>query len=758
MYYAKTKIGGVISLLFILPALLLAQSHHHVYSHRPHRHVIVPQSRVWFPQGTPKVILEKVSADIRIVEQLATVTLDVTLKNQARVDQEAELVVPIPANTVIRGFHFEGTAQKINTQLLLKDKARELYDQIVAQVKDPALLEFIGYNLVQTSVFPVPAKKSLKLRLIYEQLLKKEGDRFDYILPRSQAISYQVPWTISLSIASAQNIATVYSPSHEMQSIWSSPKKVQLSINEKSLNNPGPFSLSYLLRGQKVSASFFAYPENDEQGYFLFLAGAPALSKEKQKSIRREITLVLDRSGSMRGKKMEQVKEAAWQILQSLDKGESFNILTYHQAIESFSRQAVEKNPENLMAAWRYIQSISPSGGTNIHSALAQALSTPPTSGGKTLPMVLFLTDGLPTIGQTEERKIRELPVKNNPYQKRVFTFGVGVDVNTPLLENIAYQTKAQATFVLPSENIQKKVMKIFNSLSGPVFSNLSLSIHDKEGNALPGRVSDLVPTQLPDLFFGDQLVLLGRYIGKGSITLKLKGDYLGKEQSFRYQFDLSKASRGNHFVSRLWAGRKIALLVDLIRQMGAGSSLPSYKEALNDPKLKELVEEIVHLSTKFGILTEYTSFLSKEGISLTENRQILSEAEKIFREKAYHKRSGWGSVNQDLNLQEQKQQKRLNGRNTYLNERMEEVIVNNVQQMDDLALYQRKNRWVDSRLLEKKLALKPDLVISFGSAQYKELLSSLIREKRNSCLALDRDVLLWYKGRVILVKTVSAN
>jgi len=182
----------------------------------------------------------------------------------------------------------------------------------------------------------------------------------------------------------------------------------------------------------------------------------------------------------MRNEKIEQVKEAALQIIAGLKKDEAFNIIIYNNTVQWFSKKSVLKTKENEAAARAYIQGITATGGTNIHDALAKALSQEPMEG--MLPLVLFLTDGLPTVGQTSEVAIRNLVIKSNPHNRRVFTFGVGVDVNAPLLEKIAAESLAKAEFVLPKEDVEAKIGKVFKRLTGPVLADVKLEILEKGG------------------------------------------------------------------------------------------------------------------------------------------------------------------------------------------------------------------------------------------------------------------------------------
>jgi Ca-activated chloride channel family protein len=494
----------------------------------------------------------------------------------------------------------------------------------------------------------------------------------------------------------------------------------------------------------------FAYPDKKVAGgYFLLLGGLPAdiANADDNPAIKREITLVIDRSGSMRNEKVEQVKEAALQIIAGLKNGEAFNVCIYNNTVEWFSRKPVPKTKENEDAARKYIEGITATGGTNIYDALQQALAQEPTED--TLPIVLFLTDGLPTVGYTSEVAIRELVEKSNPHKRRVFTFGVGVDVNAPLLDKIAALSRAKAEYVLPKEDVEVKVGRVFKRLTGPVLADIELEVVKQNGEPAVGRTRDILPDKLPDMFEGDQLVLLGQYVGKDDITFKISGNYLGKKRSFKFTFEFDKANVRNGFVPRLWASRKIAQLIDEVRQMGADPAV-----AASDPKVKELTDEIVRLSTEFGILTEYTAFLAREGTDLTDAPGIAGETAGNLSRRAMGKRDGLGAVNQSFNYAAQISQDRLNMDNSFYDEKMARVSIAEVQQINDTAYYQRGRRWVDSRLVNNESEVKPKKIIEFGSEEFIELAQKLAKANRQGSIALHGDILLMVEGEPILVRS----
>lgn len=730
--------------------------HEHHHFHRPFAaNVIIPQRSVIAPtrpQPGGTVQIERVDAQISILEQVATTTLNIALRNPTNRRLEAEVILPVPEGAAVRGFDFQGSGKEPSAQLLPKAEARRIYDSIVAKTRDPALLEFIGYNLIRSSVFPVEARGTQRVRLTYEHVCRADGDRIDYVLPRSESLDYRVPWSIHVTVKSKRAVATVYSPSHVIDKrITGGGHAVNVDLTKGVDVEPGSFRLSLLLsRDNNVAATLLAYPDiKVGGGYFLLLAGVPSKPEGDRPKIEREVTLVLDRSGSMNGEKLEQVREAAMQIISGLEPGESFNIIVYNEAVDIFSTRPVIASESNVAAARKYLKGVLARGGTNIHDALVEALRQKPTQD--TLPIVLFLTDGRPTIGETNEKSIREAVKTANRYRKRIFTFGVGLDVNSPLVENIAYETRAAATFVLPTEDVELKVAGVFKRLSGPILADPMLNVLNADDGPAVGRTRDLIPTRLPDIFDGDQLVLLGQYVGEEPLTFRLIGNYNGQKRNFKFRFDLDKATTRNGFVPRLWAQRKIGILIDAIRSSGADPNAVASGQV--DPRIRELVDEVVRLSTEFGILTEYTAFLAREGTDLNRRAEVAAEAWRNLDTRARQTRSGLGSVNQELNSVAQKSAGQLNRRNAYWDANMNRVEISAVQQVADRAFYRKGNRWIDSRIVDKTDQTPSPHVVEFGSEEFMQLARRLADENRQGAIMMRGEIMLVIDGQRILVR-----
>lgn len=719
-------------------------------SARPlHANAIVPQARNFSAAPQP-VRITGVAVNIKVIDQAATTSFVIKLHNPGRAMAEAEMLLPVPMGCVIGRFDFDGVGAEPSAVLLPVVEARRIYDDIVRRYKDPAIMQFSGLSLVRTSVFPVPAGGNQEIRFSYDHVLAANAARIDYELPRSEALSYQIPWTIHATLNSTRPIATTYSPSHELVTERKTDNVVCVSVTEKSRLDPGPFRLSYLVSGDGIAASLFAYPDPKVGGgYFLMIAGLPPTPAANSPRMAREVTIVLDRSGSMAGDKWKQARAAAQQVIAGLAEDEYFNVIAYSDQVDSLFAAPMPRTEANEAAARRFLSNLRPAGGTNIHDALVEALRQKPVANS--LPMVLFLTDGLPTIGNTGEKSIRELAVAHNPHARRVFTFGVGVDVNAPLLEAISDTTRGSPTFVLPGEDVEVKVGDVARRLHGPMMASPSLALPRDATGAV--RVTEVLPKALPDLFEGEQLVLLGKYSGEAPLEFKLKGDCAGTEREFKFTFALDSATTRNSFVPRLWAGRRVGILVDAIRQAGADQPLGTQPAMA---AYKELIDEIVRLSTEFGILTEYTAFLALEGTDLSKTADVQAAAWNNLRSRGQQQRTGNAGVSQSANNDEMKKQYRENKRNEWMDDKLSRVSVGQVQQLNDLAFFSRKGRWIDSRLLDKAADLKPAREITVGSEEYRKLVEKLENQGRASCVSLEGEILLMVDGEVVLIKPVK--
>ncbi len=745
-------------------------------------HVIVPQHRVVpiRPDVVQGVTLVQVDANISIHDRVAETILELSVSNSSSMQAEAVLLVPVPAGATVKGFSFSNppttspgvvpmtaspSVSEGVAQIMPRDEARRLYDSIVRASRDPGLLEFAGSSLIRSSVFPIAPGVTQKIRVAWEELIASTDGRLDYALPRSESLRQATPWTLQLSIAQSSPIASAYSPSHALVEVrrGSDPSQKFFVLDVASQRTPGPFLLSVLPSGgAATAASIAAYPDPTAGGgYFMLLGGVAATPQSR--TLAREVTIALDRSGSMAGGKLDQAKAAAIQVIEGLSPGERFNIIDYSNSVSLFSREPVLVGAQAITDARAYLNALRPSGGTNISDAVIEALRQPHVGG--TLPIVLFLTDGLPTVGQTSERAIREIVEKSNPHNRRMYTIGVGADVNVPLLDRIADLTRARATYIVPGESVELKVAQVARQLKGPVLADVSITARDVNGAEDTRRIRDLAPRRIPDVFEGEQLVVFGSYLGETPTKIEFSARSPSGSIGSSVAFDPAIATTRHGYVARLWATRRIAELVDEVRQLAADrpgqpvGSLPP----TGDPRLKELVDEIVRLSARFGVLTEYTAFFANEGTNLGDFERLADCAKDLLSSRAERSRTGLGALNQGVNFNEMKGKAQVAYDNRFLDAQMQQCRITNVQQVSDRCFYNNSGTWVDSQLIATKStgvggsaqteAVHIDETVDFGTDRHFELVAEIASEGRQAVLSLPGDTIVRHQNKNILVR-----
>jgi Ca-activated chloride channel family protein len=721
--------------------------------------IIVPQRGRWAAQSC---VVTGVQAEARIVDAVATTTLKITVRNPGNQRAEAKLVLPVASGAAIRTFGIDGIGDEPTAELLPREEATRRYREIVSRMTDPGLLEFVGTDLIQSSVFPVEPGAERVVTVVYEHALPAHAGRVEYVLPRSASLDAAgTAWSLTMEIESTGELGPVFSPSHPVVTKPLGSRGVRVSVPR--MDEPGPFRMYAVTGPSAGGATVLMYPEGDAGGYFLFVGDAPEPAETAP--MPRELTLVIDRSGSMAGQKMQQAKESARQIIAGLRLGERFNIIDYSGDIRSFAAQPVVKTDDSMKEALAYIDAIQAQGWTNLHDALVESLRAPLQDGH--LGMVLFLTDGLPTQGVTAEADIRKAAREHNKASRRVFTFGVGLDVNAPLLDGVARDTRAESTFVLPNEDVEIKVGQVFDKLDGPVMIAPVFTTHAPDGTLVQQRVNPTVsfvhPESLGDVFRGSRVMVVGRYSTKDPLTLRVSGE---DGPVIEAALDPADASARHGFVARLWAQRRIDAILSMIRADTADGSEPD----------KELVDEVVRLSLAHGIMTEYTAFLAAEETSLAAASAPASSAGRAYFERAQEnvrtsnaQRSGAAGVSQTVNRKDvaadamvasitvdDGKMETLNVKsNVWYDADMKLQRAQTVQRGPQGTLYRKTDRWVEAALGEAA-EQDPEQTVEFGTEAYWALVDDLTGQGRQWMLANRGELYLLNHGQRVLVRNPS--
>ncbi len=552
--------------------------------------------------------IAELQVDVRLTDQVAQAQVSQTFENTGSRALEVSFVFPLPHDGAIEEMTLMVDGKEYPAKLLDAKEARRMYEEIVRKNQDPALLEWMGTGLFKTSVFPVPpgAKRTVSLR--YSQLCRKQHGLTDFLFPLSTAkyTSEAVgDVSIRVTIESAEDIKNVYSPTHEVKIKRPDDRHATITYSATKTVPSTDFRLFYDTGAGPLSAKVVSYrPEKDEDGYFLLLA-SPKIKAKDKKPIEKTVMFVVDRSGSMSGKKIEQARAAARFVLNNLREGDLFNIVAYDSRIEVFRPELERFSDETRKAALGFIEGIHAGGATNIDGALGTALAQ--LQDSKRPNYVLFLTDGLPTTGETNEMKIVENATKENKVRARVFSFGVGYDVNSRLLEKLSREHFGQTDYVRPDEDIESSVSRLYNRIESPVMTDVQLAFEFDEAETAAGApVSRLYPSGSFDLFAGEQLVVVGRYRKSGAARVVVKGSVAGKTRKVEFPAEFTKHSKDetHAFIEKLWAIRRVGEMLDELDLKG---------------KNDELIEELVTLSTRHGILTPYTSFMADENTDLRD-------------------------------------------------------------------------------------------------------------------------------------------
>jgi Ca-activated chloride channel homolog len=556
-----------------------------------------------------------VVADVH--NQAAKVRMSQVFENTGEATLETQFLFPIPEDAAVSDLTLLYDGKELPGRLLDKDEARHVYEEIVRRQRDPALLEYMGHGLFQTSVFPIPAHAKRTVEIRYSQLLQKNGGLVDFLLPlgtlkhTDHAIQ---TLNVSFRLETADPIKTIYSPTHSVTFERADDRHATCKLSLNNVQSPDDLRILCGTHAGAVGMSLVSFrPKDSEDGYFMLLA-SPELKAAQTASAPKTIVIVIDRSGSMSGEKIAQAREAVKFLIHQIKPADTFNIIAYDSEVEAFRPELQRVKPEMTNAALSFAEGINAGGGTNINAALTTALGMLVDPARPSY--VLFLTDGMPTVGEQNEMKIVAAAQQADKVHARIFNVGIGYDVNSRLLDRLSRELGGESVYIRPNENIETYVAAVAKSIDSPVLTDLDVKFDfdapQSPGAALP--VSRTYPRHLTDLFAGEQLVWVGRYKTAGPVKLTLAGRIGDKRETFTFNGTLETHSVGdaNSFVEKVWATRRIGELIDEIDLHGQN---------------QELVNELVELSKKHGIMTPYTSFLADEHVGITDQVQLQGHA-----------------------------------------------------------------------------------------------------------------------------------
>lgn len=577
--------------------------------------IIIPTPQPCPADGCPGIIpvaqlaIKYHHVDVKIENQIAVTHVDQVFYNPNDWQVEGTYIFPLPLDAVVTQFTLWVDGKPVQGEVLDATQARQKYEDIVRTLRDPALLEYVGRGAVQASIYPIPPRGERRIELEYSQALTVDNGLVRYIYPlNTEKFSVQPLESVrvSVSIQSDQPIRTLYSPSHKVEVNRAGDYAATATYEASNLTPDADFALYYSL-GESEAFHLFTYRDPgdavEKDGFFMLLLAPPPGMKAE--TVAKDLLLVLDRSGSMEGEKFTQAQTALRYILKNLNPEDRFYLSSFSSTIQEYANGLRSADEANEALKW--VDGLSALGSTDINRALLEAAAV---AQNYRPTYLIFLTDGLPTEGEVDRQKILDNFIAAAPENLRLFTFGVGYDVDTLLLDSLAQEHQGKTTYVQPGEALDEALSGFYESISSPVLTNLALDYGEQS-------VYDIYPQTLPDLFAGGQVVVVGRYRAGGKFDLTLRGMVNGEAQTFH--FTDQEFAADNHTDSgplsnlpRLWATRKIGALLTQIRLKGPD---------------QESIDQIVRLSIRYGIVTPYTSYLVTEDMPLgAANQRDLAD------------------------------------------------------------------------------------------------------------------------------------
>lgn len=547
----------------------------------------------------PPSPVHRVSSQVRVQldGRVARVEVEEQFRNAGGGIAEGTYLYPMPGEAVFTDFSLWMGEEEVRGEMMRADQARGIYEEIVRRLKDPALLTLEGHGLIRARVFPIQPGETRKVVLRYTQLLDRSGDalRLRYSIGNrdrgrergrgDHGGEFRDQFSLRVTLPASEALGTPYSPTHQLTTRRMGERMV-VSLDPEA---NGDVELFIPLRRGLVGTSLVTHAPGGEPGFFMLLLAPPQV--QDGEVIPRDLSLVVDVSGSMSGVKMEQARAAILQVLGTLQRTDRFRLVAFSSAVRNFRPGFVPATAENLAAARRFAENLTANGGTNIAGALDAVLNQGPSE--ERLPIIIFLTDGIPSVGEQAPDRIAE-EAGRRIGRNRIFTVGVGHDVNTYLLDRLAREGRGAAEYVAPDADVEAAVGSLAGKIQHPALVNLRIV-------ESPVRLVQSYPAELPDLFYGEELVVFGRYRGEGKGTVVIEGERNGRRERFTARAVFPATDDDNDFVPKLWASRRIGELTRQIRIEGASRSL---------------VDQVRDLGLRYGILTEYTSYLVQEPTS----------------------------------------------------------------------------------------------------------------------------------------------
>lgn len=541
-----------------------------------------------------------VRADVTFFLAATTVTQRFT--NCLERTVEADYLFPLPATAAVTDFVMMIGDRRIRGVVREREEARRIYEAARAAGRRASLLTQGRPNVFTESVANLAPGESIDVTIDYFHTLPRDGDDYEYVFPMVVAPRFSPnpgpeadavarpgdpepdrpgdDVSITVAVDAGVRIEAIDCPSHEVTIERPAAERALVALAPRDRIPNRDFVLRYRVAGDGPKAALLCH-RGDRGGFFGLLLAAPV--ERRPATGPRELVFVVDRSGSMKGAPLAQSKAVMRRLLGSLTPADSFRIVAFSDGSAELAAAALPATPENVARGLDYVDGLTADGGTVMRDAVRAALA--PAPDPERARVVCLLTDG-----QVDDEAEILADVRELRRGARVFAVGVDESPNRHLLGEVAREGGALVHYILPDEDPDAAAARVAPRLGEPALAGVAI-----DWGGVP--VEDVAPAELPDLYPGQALLLVGRYRGGRETEVTVSGWAPGGRFERRLPVAFPDWEAANAVLASVWARRRIGSLMRV--------DLPATTE--------ETARQVTDLALEFRLASAFTSFVATE-------------------------------------------------------------------------------------------------------------------------------------------------
>ncbi len=576
----------------------------------------------WFPTTTPRKHVKKFTKDynpfrvellaeevvVDIDDKEASTEITQTFFSTTKDTVRGYFLFSVPKEKTYSDVAMEVNEEKVRVQEIKAAEATKVFEDLVRRSSNANYWAYSNRTLYKVLIDSIMPGSLQNVKFSYKETLTTDNSIANYTYSTSmQSLSKNAPneFSIQINVKDKNKLKNIYTPFHEMKTEHKGDSEAKLGLEVKKLNIDQDIQLYYSTNEKEVGYSLFSYKKPKEDGFF-FLTFDAGIEKELALT-QKDVTFVVDASESMKGYKMVGVRKAIQKCVQKLNDGDRFNVISFATDAETAFPKLTEKDETSVSKATQFVKELQPKGETNIEAALKKTFADKSTKRSRP-HFILFISGGEPTVGKDDEEALIDIVEFANPENTRIFTFGIGDEVNTYLLDRLSSRKNGTRTYIMEEGEILETITAFYATISEPIITNLELRL----GEGL--KATDIYPKDLSSLDKNEPLTIVGRYKKGGKSGVSLIGDVNNQLKRHRFEANFASDDTQYGFVPQLWAARAVGATLDEVRL---------------DGEEDELIDKIAILSKKYGIITPYTTHLIVENTNVSAEDKSAEETKK---------------------------------------------------------------------------------------------------------------------------------